>query len=527
MMTTPTSQVRKLNREELEACMTCLLCQKLFTDATTISECLHTFCRKCIYDNIVEDDLHSCPICNSDLGVAPLEKLRADNNLQDLRSKIFPSTQHNTSATEAVPSVQQRPTIKERSQTPNVIALPRLIGKRSKPVKDMEAHQVSLSSPRTFSELAQNKRRIPFTAKTSEQQTPDKDTEVEIIQYGKAGLWKPLNSPVLVGSKTKSNKSNSQGTVAKLAVPDARDNETLPKSRAEEGGNASKVHGNENDAILTPSGSVKPKRYQTRQRKAVVSEGLSVPAQAIVDTNSNRDERSSPITDVWKLLDSPVDAASKIKSNKSNSQGIVAKPTVPDFRDNETRHKARVEEGGNASKVCGKENDAVPVPSGSMKPGRYQTRHRKTAASEGLSVPAQAVVDTNSKRDERSSPIWFSLIASKNQPGDAPLPQIPSSYLRIKDSSLPVSFIKKYIVKKLNLISETEVEISLWGEPLLPTMPLHTIASWYAQTTPSKERIQTTVGSSARDLVMILRYSRKAPPPLQTCFKNAYSHYFQ
>ncbi|KAI9194215.1 hypothetical protein LWI28_004041 [Acer negundo] len=366
----------------------------------------------------MEDDLHSCPICNSDLGVAPLEKLRADNNLQDLRSRIFPSKQHNTSAPEAVPSVQLQPTRKERSQTPNVIALPRMIGRRSKPVKDMEAQQASLSSPRTFSELVQNKRRvkIPFTAKTSEQQTPDKDTEVEIVQYGKAGPWKPLNSPVEVARKSKSNKSNSQGIVAKPVVTAARDNETLPKSR--------------------------------------------------------------------------------------------------------------VEEGGNASKVCGKENVAVPAPSGSMKPRRYQIRQRKTAASEGLSVPAQAIVNTNSECDERSGPIWFSLVASKDQPGDAPLPQIPSSYLRIKDSSLPVSFVKKYIVNKLSLVSETEVEILLWGEPLPSTMPLHTIASWYAQTTPSKERIQTTVGSSAREFLMVLRYGRKAPPP-QTCFKNAYSHYFQ
>ncbi|KAK0608482.1 hypothetical protein LWI29_031371 [Acer saccharum] len=451
---------------------------------------------------------------------------RADNNLQDLRSKIFPSKQHNSSAPEAVPSLPLRPTRKERSQTPNVIALPRMIRRRSKPVKDMEAHQASLSSPRTFSELAQNKRRIPFTAKTSEKQTPDKDTDVENVQYGKAGPWNPLNSLVEVARKSKSNKSNLQGIVAKPAVTAARDNETLPKSMVEEGGNASKVHGNENDAIPLPSGSAKPKRDQTRLRKTAVSEELSVPAQARVDTNSKHDERYSPMTDVWKLLNSAVDAASKIKSNKSNSQGTVAKPTVPDFHDIETRPKARVEEGGNASKVRGKENVAVPAPSGSLKPRRYQIRQRKTAASAGLSVPAQAIVDTNSDRDERSGPIWFSLVASKDQPGDAPLPQIPSSYLRIKDSSLPVSFIKKYIVKKLNLISETEVEISLWGEPLLSTMPLHTIASWYAQTTPSKERIQTSVGCSARDFVMVLRYGRKASPP-QTCFKNAYSHYFQ
>jgi len=35
-------QVVKVQREEIAACMTCPLCNKLFRDATTISECLHT-----------------------------------------------------------------------------------------------------------------------------------------------------------------------------------------------------------------------------------------------------------------------------------------------------------------------------------------------------------------------------------------------------------------------------------------------------------------------------------------------------
>lgn len=32
----------KVKRETIQACMTCPLCRKLFRDATTISECLHT-----------------------------------------------------------------------------------------------------------------------------------------------------------------------------------------------------------------------------------------------------------------------------------------------------------------------------------------------------------------------------------------------------------------------------------------------------------------------------------------------------
>lgn len=40
-------------------------------------EC-HPVCRKCIYDKISEEELECCPICNTDLGCVPLEKLRLD-----------------------------------------------------------------------------------------------------------------------------------------------------------------------------------------------------------------------------------------------------------------------------------------------------------------------------------------------------------------------------------------------------------------------------------------------------------------
>ena len=36
------NQVVKVKRERIAACITCPLCHKLFRDATTISECLHT-----------------------------------------------------------------------------------------------------------------------------------------------------------------------------------------------------------------------------------------------------------------------------------------------------------------------------------------------------------------------------------------------------------------------------------------------------------------------------------------------------
>uniref|UniRef100_A0A9I9CP87 RING-type domain-containing protein n=1 Tax=Cucumis melo TaxID=3656 RepID=A0A9I9CP87_CUCME len=88
-MTTATATV-KLPTEKLMRCLTCPLCHNLFTNATTISECLHTFCRDCISEKIAEEELEGCPICNTNLGGVPLEKLRADHTMDDLREKIFP-----------------------------------------------------------------------------------------------------------------------------------------------------------------------------------------------------------------------------------------------------------------------------------------------------------------------------------------------------------------------------------------------------------------------------------------------------
>ncbi|GFY85003.1 DREB2A-interacting protein 2 [Actinidia rufa] len=86
---TSSKQVVAIKSERIAACMTCPICHKLFKNATTISECLHTFCRKCIHDLITKEDLDCCPVCNVYLGCSPLDKLRADHSLQDIRAAIF------------------------------------------------------------------------------------------------------------------------------------------------------------------------------------------------------------------------------------------------------------------------------------------------------------------------------------------------------------------------------------------------------------------------------------------------------
>ena len=45
---------------------------------TVLSFDLNPVCRKCIYNKISDEELECCPICNTDLGCVPLEKLRLD-----------------------------------------------------------------------------------------------------------------------------------------------------------------------------------------------------------------------------------------------------------------------------------------------------------------------------------------------------------------------------------------------------------------------------------------------------------------
>ena len=67
--------------------LTCKLCDQLFTDAHTICECLHTFCKVCLEEHIEEH--HSCPDCGIRIkeGTA-VAQIRSDHALKNLVAKI-------------------------------------------------------------------------------------------------------------------------------------------------------------------------------------------------------------------------------------------------------------------------------------------------------------------------------------------------------------------------------------------------------------------------------------------------------
>ncbi|KAH7297865.1 hypothetical protein KP509_25G015800 [Ceratopteris richardii] len=79
----------KVTKGAVIVCLQCPLCCNVVHEATTISECLHTFCKECIYQLLVDGENESCPICNVYLGGSPLEKLRPDRQLDEVCAKIF------------------------------------------------------------------------------------------------------------------------------------------------------------------------------------------------------------------------------------------------------------------------------------------------------------------------------------------------------------------------------------------------------------------------------------------------------
>ncbi|KAJ7006095.1 hypothetical protein NC653_005443 [Populus alba x Populus x berolinensis] len=82
---------------------------------------------------------------------------------------------------------------------------------------------------------------------------------------------------------------------------------------------------------------------------------------------------------------------------------------------------------------------------------------------------------------------------------------------RDRDGNVPVSFIQKYLMKKLDLASEAEVEIRCMGRPVIPTLLLYNLVDQWLQTVPKTEQVPVTAGFSAKDYVMVLAYARKVP----------------
>ncbi|XP_052145938.1 E3 ubiquitin protein ligase DRIP2-like [Oryza glaberrima] len=363
-----------VRRASVAACLTCPLCGRLLRDAATISECLHTFCRKCIHEEFVDKESCCCPTCNIDLGCAPLEKLRVDHSMQFVRSRIFPFKRRKVENPEIICPVASPVKRKERSLSSLTIPAPQV------------SIQKCLTKRRTKASCLRN---FPLHSTSR----GSKDTSKKL------GGWRPLGCQLKLGKDKKSLKSSVKDT-----------NRTKSKS------------GDTDDGA--PASKAKAREPFTRYGRAAKRTGSK------------------------KLL--------MLKNKKK----------------------------------------------------RFKAKH------------------PSKKRRFRA--LWFYLLAAFDQRGVPTLPQLPAKYLRIKDVDLPASIIQKYLAQKLNLSSETEVEVLCGGKVVNQGMTLHDLADCWLEKGP-KSRMRSSVGSPATGFMVTLFYRRpdvdvsSSPAPPQPDTESCHS----
>lgn len=79
----------RLKMTDLNAQLMCVLCGGYFIDATTIIECLHSFCKSCIVRYL--ETSKYCPVCDVQIHkTKPLLSIRSDQTLQEIVYKLVP-----------------------------------------------------------------------------------------------------------------------------------------------------------------------------------------------------------------------------------------------------------------------------------------------------------------------------------------------------------------------------------------------------------------------------------------------------
>ncbi|CAB4056477.1 PCGF3 [Lepeophtheirus salmonis] len=81
---------RRIELRDINEMITCKICQGYLIDATTVTECLHTFCKSCIVKHL--EDSNTCPECEDTIHQShPLDYIAFDRTMQDLVYKIVPN----------------------------------------------------------------------------------------------------------------------------------------------------------------------------------------------------------------------------------------------------------------------------------------------------------------------------------------------------------------------------------------------------------------------------------------------------
>ncbi|KAF5203654.1 E3 ubiquitin protein ligase drip2 [Thalictrum thalictroides] len=402
----------KIRKKTPVDCLTCPLCFNLFTEATTICLCFHTFCRACIYQKLEGDRKNCCPVCNVYLGSCPEEKLRPDNNLQAIRIKVFP--------------VKKSSAFENKSRTP-------MLTKRK---------ERSLSSISATSTVIRGNK--PATRAALQKSIMSKEVNIKFCTKKdvKGVIKNPGSSSSHEGSKKLSKVSKQRTSGNKTALE--------PQTH--------------------------PECSFNMQDKCPEWEGLNVLAET-----ANRAEKSNidllvSAIDLNKEENPPTNNTGRLKRSSWGLKSGKSNRNV-----NDEYHSVHSEKTSPISDVAVRINDSK------MPYGEASIANRSP---------------DNTLR--RLYPVWFVLLACRDKKR-VPYPQIPKRYIRIKDRNVPVSCINKYLMQKLNLRHESEVEVMCCGQAAPPNAMLNELVDIWVRSESSIDGSSSDV----HDFVMVLTYRRR------------------
>ncbi|XP_062204768.1 protein LAX PANICLE 2-like isoform X2 [Phragmites australis] len=181
--------------------------------------------------------------------------------------------------------------------------------------------------------------------------------------------------------------------------------------------------------------------------------------------------------------------------------GIGTSPGSPS-PSSSRRKRQRTDEAGPSTSV----HPAAPPPP--PPPPQLQLSLHPGPSSSSGPAAVGAVVAAAPPPPAHEAGTWFLLQAAQNQ-RDPPLLQIPRSYLRVRDGRMTVRVVMRYLVNKLGLEDDSQLEITCRGQRLLPTMTLQQVRDTIWRLVPAEAAaVLPAPGSPSTNQIMTLHYGR-------------------
>ncbi|KAL2325170.1 hypothetical protein Fmac_024228 [Flemingia macrophylla] len=328
----------------------------------------------------------------------------------------------------------------------------------------------SLSSLKTIAKLAEAVPGKVFTAKESKFSAlkPDKVKDDKEDQNNNG--VELLEEASTIGSARRA-KAAARIKFIRTAVPPTTHQLNKVTGEDKKDDNHSPVETSNGSLKIKFQSSTKPNSSQQLEPKKI---------------SRNSAEFRNERTDMSETLNCLVETASKRKSHKrSTMKENGTTPALVQSNDNDPLvHKVDINKHCHRTNSTGDENQSTPSESDLVKRQRVVGIQEKAPKIyEDLNFPAQPEITANSEINKEVGPIWFCLVAAEEN--------------------------KCPIATNIFLLPKDQVEITLGGQAVSSSLQLKNLVEMWLQTVPTNE-IQTSVGSSAKDFIMILSYGRKA-----------------